>query len=82
MAQTRFSGPVKSDNGFIGTQLVAAGAPLAQITPVATAALPPAAPANAGTVMLINDNGAGNNEWALVISTGVAWVLCDGTALS
>jgi len=69
MAQTRFSGPVKSDAGFI--------APV-----VLTAALPAAASVPAGTVYIISDNGAGNNEYCLVISTGSAWVTAVGAALS
>jgi hypothetical protein len=49
---------------------------------IATAALPAAAAGNAGQVRLINDNGAGNNEFCLVISTGSAWVTAVGAALS
>ena len=44
--------------------------------------LPAAAAANAGHVRLISDNGAGNNEYCLVISTGAAWVTAVGAALS
>ena len=69
MAQTRFSGPVKSDAGFI--------APV-----VTTANLPAAASVPAGTVYIISDNGAGNNEFCLVINTGSAWVTAVGAALS
>lgn len=69
MSRTTFSGPVKSDNGFI--------APV-----VTTAALPAAATVPAGTVYVISDNGAGNNEYCLVISTGAAWVTAVGAALS
>lgn len=53
-----------------------------KLTPIATAALPAAAAGNAGQVRLINDNGAGNNEFCLVISTGSAWVTAVGAALS
>ena len=49
---------------------------------ILTAALPPAAAGNAGQVRLISDNGAGNNEHCLVISTGSAWVTAVGAALS
>ena len=83
MAQTRFTGPVKSDNGFLGD--VTGNVTVADfvgLTAVATAALPAAAAANAGQVRLINDNGAGNNEYCLVISTGSAWVTAVGAALS
>ena len=49
---------------------------------IATAALPAAAAGNAGQVRLINDNGAGNDTYCLVISTGAAWVTAVGAALS
>ena len=83
MARTTFSGPVKSDNGFEGA--ITGNVTLATfvgLTPVATSALPAAATANQGQVRLINDNGAGNNEYCLVISTGAAWVTAVGAALS
>jgi hypothetical protein len=53
-----------------------------KLTAVATAALPAAAAGNAGQVRLINDNGAGDDEYCLVISTGAAWVTAVGAALS
>lgn len=69
MAQTRFTGPVKSDNGFL--------------FPVTTTANLPAANSVAeGTAYIISDNGAGNNEYCLVINTGSAWVTAVGAALS
>lgn len=83
MAQTSFSGPVRSENGFIGE--VAGNVTVTdfvKLTAVATSALPAAAASNAGQVRLINDNGAGNNEFCLVISTGSAWVTAVGAALS
>jgi hypothetical protein len=49
---------------------------------ILTAALPLAAAGNAGQVRLISDNGVGNNEYCLVISTGAAWVTAIGAALS
>jgi hypothetical protein len=52
------------------------------LTAILTAALPAAAAGNAGQVRLISDNGAGNNEYCLVISTGSAWVTAVGAALS
>jgi hypothetical protein len=52
------------------------------MTAVATAALPAAAAGNAGQVRLISDNGAGDDEYCLVISTGSAWVTATGAALS
>ena len=53
-----------------------------KLTAVATSALPTAAAGNAGQVRLINDNGAGNNEYCLVISTGSTWVTAVGAALT
>ena len=53
-----------------------------KLTPILTSALPLAAAGNAGQVRLISDNGAGNNEYCLVISTGSAWVTAVGAALS
>lgn len=49
---------------------------------ILTSALPTAAAGNAGQVRLISDNGSGNNEYCLVISTGSAWVTAVGAALS
>lgn len=69
MALSTFSGPVRSDNGF-------------QIPVVTTAQLPTAADTTVGTVYLVSDNGAGNNEYCLVINTGAAWVTAVGAALS
>ena len=69
MARTTFSGPVRSVAGFI--------APV-----VTTANLPAFASVPAGTVYIISDNGVGNNEYCLVISTGAAWVTAVGAALS
>ena len=83
MARTTFSGPVKSDNGFEGNitgDITVTN--FLKLTPILTAALPAAAAANAGQVRLISDNGAGNNEYCLVISTGAAWVTAVGAALS
>jgi hypothetical protein len=87
MASTTFSGPVTSTNGFVGsvTGNVAGDVTVTsfvKLTAIATAALPAAAAGNAGQVRLINDNGAGNNEFCLVISTGSAWVTAVGAALS
>jgi hypothetical protein len=83
MASTTFSGPVTSENGFIGA--VSGNVTVTsflQLTAIATASLPTAAAGNAGQVRLINDNGAGNNQTCLVISTGSAWVTAVGAALS
>ena len=69
MARSSFSGPVASENGFI--------APV-----VTTANLPAAASTAVGTIYIISDNGAGNDEYCLVINTGSAWVTAVGAALS
>lgn len=102
MANTTFTGPVRSENGFqsitknttTGAVVVDATfgaasavdsvtvADFVALTPILTAALPVAAAGNQGQVRLISDNGAGNNEYALVISTGSAWVTAVGAALS
>jgi hypothetical protein len=95
MASTTFSGPVTSTNGFVGsvtgnitgnvTGNVAGDVTVTsfvKLTAIATAALPAAAAGNAGQVRLINDNGAGNDEFCLVISTGSAWVTAVGAVLS
>lgn len=66
---TTFSGPLASTNGFV--------APV-----VLTAALPTASTVSAGTIYIVSDNGVGNNEYCLVISTGSAWVTAVGAALS
>lgn len=79
MATTTFSGPVVSNNGFTGDVTIS---DFAKFTAIATADLPAAAAANAGQVRLINDNGAGNDEYCLVISTGAAWVTAVGAALT
>jgi len=83
MATTTFSGPVVSQNGFQGdisgdvtvTDFI-------KLTAITTAELPAAAAGNAGQVRLINDNGAGDDEYCIVVSTGSAWVTAVGAALS
>ena len=85
MARTTFDGPVVSKNGFInesGTPAATLVGPGLLFTATPTATLPPATVALKGAVMCVSDNGAGNNEVALVVCNGVAWTLCDGTALS
>lgn len=79
MAATNFSGPVVSSNGFTGDITVT---DFLKLTAITTAELPTAAAGNAGQVRLISDNGAGNDEYCLVVSTGSAWVTAVGAALS
>ena len=69
MALSTFSGPVRSNNGF-------------QVPVVTTANLPTPASTAVGTVYMVNDNGAGNDEYCIVINTGAAWVTAVGAALS
>jgi len=83
MSKTTFSGPVQSNNGFIGSLLaLSATDPILQATATVTGGLPAPTAAIAGQVRLISDNGAGNNEWCLVICTGAAWVTATGQALT
>ena len=91
MATTTFSGPVVSDNGFTGnvtgnvTGDVTGDVTVndfVKLTAILTSELPAAAAGNAGQVRLISDNGAGDNEYCLVVSTGAAWVTAVGAALS
>jgi hypothetical protein len=81
MASTTFSGPVTSQNGFVG-DVTGNVTGVLNLTAQTTASLPAAAAGNAGQIRLISDNGAGNNEYCLVISTGSAWVTAVGAALS
>ncbi len=69
MATTHFSGPVNSAAGY-------------EVPVVVTANLPDATAVTVGTVYMVNDNGVGDNEYCLVISTGAAWVTAVGAALS
>jgi len=69
MAQTRFSGPVVADNGF-------------NLPVSLTSELPSASSDNVGQIRVVTDNGAGDNETAVVVSNGTAWVVCSGAALS
>lgn len=76
MASTTFSGPITSTGGFVGdvTGVIT-------LTSTVTASLPAAAD-NTGALYVITDNGAGNDEFALVVSNGTAWVAVDTSALS
>jgi hypothetical protein len=68
MATTHFSGPVQSTTGFTsGTT---------------TTALLPTASDHSGRIMVVSDNGTGDNEFALVVSNGTAWVKITTTALT
>jgi hypothetical protein len=69
MSKTTFSGPVASTNGFI-------------LPAVLTAALPTASVANTGLLYVVTDNGAGNDETAVVLCNGTGWTLTTGAALT
>ena len=69
MAQTTFNGPVVSTNGF-------------NLPVSLTSELPTAAAANTGQLRAITDNGAGDDEFALVVSNGTAWLAVATGALS
>jgi hypothetical protein len=84
MGTTTFTGPVRSLNGFISGDGSAASpvGPGLIFTAVPTASLPVPTLALKGAVMCVFDNGAGNNETALVLCNGVAWTLTTGAALT
>jgi threonine synthase len=82
MANTTFSGPVTSTNGFVGDVTGDMIGDFVKLTATDTSSLPAAAAGNAGQVRLINDNGSGDDEYCLVVSTGSAWVTAVGAALS
>ena len=69
MGTTTFSGPVVSTNGF-------------DLPVSLTSELPAASASNTGIIRAITDNGAGNNEFALVVSNGTAWLAIATAALS
>jgi hypothetical protein len=88
MATTTFSGPVVSNNGFTGAvtgnvtgDVTGDVAGVITLTSTVTASLPAAAD-NTGALYVITDNGAGDDEFALVVSNGSAWVAVDTSALS
>jgi hypothetical protein len=69
MAATNFSGPVVSTNGF-------------NLPVSLTAELPAASSDNLGQLRIITDNGVGDNEFAVVVSNGTAWLAISTAALS
>jgi hypothetical protein len=84
MASTTFSGPVTSTAGFVGD---ATGNVTGNVTGVITLTSVltddlPAAASNTGALYVISDNGAGSDEFALVVSNGTAWVSVDTSALT
>ena len=69
MSTTTFSGPVAANNGF-------------NLPVSLTSELPAASAANTGQIRVITDNGVGNDETCVVVSTGTAWVVASGAALT
>lgn len=67
MANTTFSGPVTSTNGFVGAVTGDVSGSTVQLTAVAVASLPAAAAGNAGTVYFVSGTTSGNT---LVFSDG------------
>jgi len=80
MASTTFSGPVTSTNGFVG-DVTGDVSGVITLTSTTTAELPTASE-NTGALYVITDNGAGDDEFALVVSNGTAWIAVDTSALS
>jgi len=76
MASTTCSGAITSTAGFVGDVTGSI-----TLTSTVTASLPAAAD-NTGALYIITDNGAGNDEFALVVSDGSAWVKVTTTALT
>lgn len=84
MAATNFSGPVVSTGGFTGDvtgDVTGNVAGTITLTSTVTASLPAAA-SSTGQMYVISDNGAGDDEFALVVSDGSAWVKVTTTALT
>ena len=80
MSTTTFSGPVVSNNGFTG-DVTGDVAGVITLTSVTTDNLPAAA-SSTGQLYVISDNGAGDDEFALVVSDGTDWVKVTTTALT
>ena len=83
MANTTFSGPVTSTNGFVGAVTGNVTGDVSgstvKLTAVAVASLPAAAAGNAGTVYFVSGTTSGNT---LVFSNGTANIdLVTGVAV-
>lgn len=76
MAQTSFSGPVVSQNGFVGTMT---GNVTGSVTlPTYTVAGVPAAASNARTLIYVSNGAAGSP--VVAFSDGTNWLRCDTLA--
>lgn len=73
MTTSTFSGPVVSLDGFVGS---------VRLPVYTTANLPNANSVAIGTVLLVSDNGVGNNEYCIVVNDGTSWKTAVGAALS
>lgn len=71
MASTTFSGPVTSNNGFIGA---------VQLPTYTVANAPSASAAGAGTVVYVSNGLAGAPTVA--VSDGTDWISAAGTAIA
>lgn len=72
MGSTRFSGPVNSDNGFVG---------LVTVPTYTVATAPSAASAGAGSLAYVSDGAAGSA--ILAFSDGTDWLRSDtGAAIA
>ena len=76
MAQTRFSGPVASDNGFIGN--VTGGVTGLVTLPTYTVSGAPSASANARAMIYVSNGAAGSP--VVAFSNGTNWLRCDTLA--
>jgi hypothetical protein len=76
MAQTTFSGPVASDNGFVGA--VTGNVTGAVTLPTYTVAGAPAAASNARTLIYVSNGAAGSP--VVAFSDGTNWLRCDTLA--
>lgn len=74
MAKTTFSGPVQSDNGFIGALTGAVQ------LPAYTVATAPAAAGLTGTIIYVSNGLAGAPTVA--VSNGTNWISAAGTTIS
>lgn len=72
MAQSRFTGPVLSDNGFVGDVTGAIQ------VPTYTVASAPAATSLAGTMIYVSNGAAGSP--VIAFSDGTNWKRCDTLA--
>ena len=76
MASTTFSGPVTSQNGFVGA--VTGNVAGAVTLPTYTVAGAPAAASNARTLIYVSNGAAGSP--VVAFSDGTNWLRCDTLA--